>query len=299
MNEGTLTTLIAQVKHDTDNYLLSLIEHLPSHAPQLKEAMQYALLVGGKRMRPVLHAIVANMLNVSASDSLKIGAAIECIHAYSLIHDDLPAMDDDDLRRGQPTCHIKFDEATAILAGDALQTLAFEILTTADFSDELRPKMIAIIGCIAKASGYLGMCGGQAIDLASTDSRISIEKLTQLHQLKTGALLVACVDTATLAGADVLDDSRVRLLTYARSIGLAFQVQDDILDVTESSETLGKPAGSDERSNKSTFPALMGLADAQQQLKEYHATALQALDGLSYNTQLLRQFADLMLNRTH
>lgn len=288
-----------EVSDDINRYLKSIIESLPNHAPRLKAAMQHALLVGGKRMRPLLHNVTASMLGVDSQSTIPVGAAIECIHAYSLVHDDLPAMDDDDTRRGKPTCHIAFDEATAILAGDALQTLAFEILSSAQI-DELDPsKRLKVISSISQASGYLGMCGGQAMDLAATDNPIELEQLTQLHQLKTGALLTACVSSAIHMASEINQSHQALLLQYANSIGLAFQIQDDILDVTASSETLGKPSGSDEQANKSTFPSLLGLTNAQQKLRKYHQQALQALTGLPYNTELLRQFADLMMQRKY
>jgi farnesyl diphosphate synthase len=299
MSDANLTALHCRVRAAVDQYLQHAVEALPDHAPKLKDAMGYALLVGGKRMRPLLSAITAQTLNVQEQDYLPVAAAIECIHAYSLVHDDLPAMDDDDLRRGQPTCHIKFDEATAILAGDALQTLAFELLTQCELSAYADSQRVKLLSCIAKAGGYRGMCGGQAIDLASTDNDIDIHQLKLLHRLKTGALLTACVESITLLADGLAPQSAQALIDYAQKMGLAFQIQDDILDVTETSETLGKPAGSDEKSNKSTFPALLGLANAKQELQEYHSQALQAIEGLPYNTALLRQFADLMFNRTY
>ncbi|WP_100643334.1 polyprenyl synthetase family protein [Alteromonas facilis] len=299
MSEQNLNAFHQLVNQRVNAFLNEQIQSLPNDAPTLKQAVEYALLVGGKRMRPLLHCVVADTLAVDGSDAITVGAAIECIHAYSLVHDDLPAMDDDDLRRGQPTCHVKFDEATAILAGDALQTLAFEILASTPLQTVRDSVRINLVRCISEASGYRGMCGGQAMDLAATDTQVSLEHLIQLHRLKTGALLKACVKSATLLASDIPQQHTDSLLEYADAIGLAFQVQDDILDVTASSETLGKPAGSDEKSNKSTFPALLGLAASQNQLQEYHAQALQALDRLPYNTQLLRQFADLMLSRTH
>lgn len=294
-----ISTRQATVSDDINGFLAQKIQALPDHAIRLKSAMQHALLAGGKRIRPLLHNITATTLGVNEQDTVPIGAAIECIHAYSLVHDDLPAMDDDDTRRGQPTCHIAFDEATAILAGDALQTLAFEILTTAEIKGLHADKRLQIVRSIAEASGYLGMCGGQAIDLAATNTTIDIERLTQLHQLKTGALLTGCVKSAISMADSVSPKDQSALLQYATNIGLAFQVQDDILDVTASSETLGKPSGSDVQANKSTFPSLLGLTNAQQKLQKYHQQALQALTGLPYNTELLRQFADLMMQRKY
>ena len=239
------------------------------------------------------------MLDLPRTDQLTISMAIECVHAYSLVHDDLPAMDDDDLRRGQPTCHIKFSEATAILAGDALQTLAFSILAEqplSAFGDKQRAKLI---GSLARASGYLGMCGGQAIDLASTGNLIDVDQLKQLHRLKTGALLTACVDMTCRASESIAPESHTLLCRYAELIGLAFQVQDDILDLTASTETLGKPSGSDVALGKNTFPSLLGLDTAREELAKLHQQALQALDGLPYNTDYLVAFTDLMVNRDH
>lgn len=299
MTKNDISAQQQKVSTEINAYLQSVIEALPNHAPRLKSAMQHALLVGGKRMRPLLHNITATMLGVNEQSTTPIGAALECIHAYSLVHDDLPAMDDDDTRRGEPTCHIAFDEATAILAGDALQTLAFEILATVQTVDIDAEKRLKIIQSISQASGYIGMCGGQAMDLAATDRQIDLEQLTQLHQLKTGALLTACVKSAIHMADDIDAANQELLLEYATSIGLAFQIQDDILDVTASSETLGKPSGSDVQANKSTFPSLLGLDSAQQKLRKYHQQALQALTGLPYNTELLRQFADLMMQRKY
>ncbi|RDV29386.1 geranyl transferase [Alteromonas aestuariivivens] len=288
-----------QVKQHTDDSLLNLIDLLPEHAPRLKMAMQHALLAGGKRMRPLLVHLVGNTLDIPRSDQLTISMAIECIHAYSLVHDDLPAMDNDDLRRGKPTCHIAFDEATAILAGDALQTLAFTILADHPMSSCGNSKRAQLISILAKAAGYLGMCGGQAIDLASTGKTISLTELTRLHQLKTGALLCACVEMITLVSDSLAPQHREQLIEYARLIGLAFQVQDDILDVEGDATQIGKPQGSDIELGKNTFPQLLGMAPAKQELANLHAQALQALHTLPYNTDYLAAFTDLMVKRDH
>ncbi len=295
----TLKAIQQTVRQQVDEALSGVISTLPDHAPELKAAMHYALTAGGKRMRPLLVHLTGNMLDLPRTDQLTISMAIECIHAYSLVHDDLPAMDDDDLRRGQPTCHIKFSEATAILAGDALQTLAFSILAEqplSAFGDKQRAKLI---GSLARASGYLGMCGGQAIDLASTGNLIGVDQLKQLHRLKTGALLTACVDMTCRASESIAPESHTLLCRYAELIGLAFQVQDDILDLTASTETLGKPSGSDVALGKNTFPSLLGLDTAREELAKLHQQALQALDGLPYNTDYLVAFTDLMVNRDH
>ncbi|HCL12354.1 MAG TPA: geranyl transferase, partial [Alteromonas sp.] len=276
-----------------------LINDLPDAAPRLKESMLYALTNGGKRMRPLLVHLVGNMLDIPDNDQRAISMAIECIHAYSLVHDDLPAMDDDDLRRGNPTCHIAFDEATAILAGDALQTQAFSIVAEHPMSAFANHRRAQLVAVLARAAGYSGMCGGQAIDLAATGKQITLAELQHLHQLKTGALLTACVEMVCLI-TDQLDSNHQQLLCrFANRIGLAFQVQDDILDVTASTETLGKPKGSDEARGKNTFPSLLGLDGARQELAKLHQEALQALDGLPYNTEYLVAFTDLMVSRSH
>jgi farnesyl diphosphate synthase len=289
-----------QTCRDRVNATLSeTINALPEHADTLKQAMEYALLIGGKRMRPFLVYATGNMLSVQEKDLDGPAASIEAIHAYSLIHDDLPAMDDDDLRRGHPTCHVQFDEATAILAGDALQTLAFEILCDYPLSSELHLKRIELIKIVSQAAGYRGMCGGQAMDLAATDQHISQQQLEDLHSKKTGALLSACVEMAIALAADITPQNRQHLMNFARTIGLAFQVQDDILDVVGDSEVLGKPQGSDQQKNKSTYPAMLGLEQAQAYLDELHQQALQALRALPYNTQMLVSFTDFVIRRTY
>tara|TARA_A200000159_G_scaffold69271_2_gene64218 strand:+ start:22013 stop:22903 length:891 start_codon:yes stop_codon:yes gene_type:complete len=294
-----LASLHQHIKQRLDASLQVLINDLPDAAPRLKESMLYALTNGGKRMRPLLVHLVGNMLDIPDNDQRAISMAIECIHAYSLVHDDLPAMDDDELRRGNPTCHIAFDEATAILAGDALQTQAFSIVAEhpmSAFANQRRAQLVAIL---ARAAGYSGMCGGQAIDLAATGKQITLAELQHLHQLKTGALLTACVEMVCLV-TEQLDSNHQQLLCrFANRIGLAFQVQDDILDVTASTETLGKPKGSDEAQGKNTFPSLLGLDGARQELAKLHQEALQALDGLPYNTDYLVAFTDLMVSRSH
>lgn len=280
-----------------NQYLNQVIEQLPHQSNQLKAAMAHGLLLGGKRARPFLVYATAEMLGVPLAQVDRAAAAIECIHAYSLIHDDLPAMDDDELRRGQPTCHIAFDEATAILAGDALQTLAFELLSEAN-SELTSASQLQLVQSLAKASGYLGMCGGQAMDLAATDQHIKLEQLEQIHQAKTGALLRCAVDMAAIV-AQVSEQERTTLQQFASAIGLAFQVQDDILDVISDTETLGKPQGSDEAANKSTYPALLGLSGARQKADALLQSALQALQTLPYNSQQLEAFAHYIVARNY
>tara|TARA_R110002153_G_scaffold30015_1_gene91981 strand:+ start:21006 stop:21896 length:891 start_codon:yes stop_codon:yes gene_type:complete len=294
-----LTTFQQTSRDRVDSTLRQTINALPEHAQRLKQAMEYALLIGGKRMRPFLIYATGEMLSVQQKDLDGPAAAIEAIHAYSLIHDDLPAMDDDDLRRGHPTCHIQFDEATAILAGDALQTLAFEILCEYPLSSELALKRIELVKIVSHAAGYKGMCGGQAMDLAATDQHISQQQLEELHGKKTGALLSACVEMAIALATDISPQSRQHLLDFAKTIGLAFQVQDDILDVVGDSAVLGKPQGSDQQQNKSTYPAMLGLKQAQAYLDDLHQQALQALHALPYNTQMLVSFTDLVIHRSY
>jgi farnesyl diphosphate synthase len=278
--------------------LCAKLAQLDDSAPQLKAAMTYGALMGGKRIRPFLVYCIGEMLSVPLVKLDYAAAAIECIHAYSLIHDDLPAMDDDDLRRGKPTVHIAFNEAQAILAGDALQTLAFELITEPQVTDYgISPsQQLAMVRALAKASGYQGMCGGQAIDLSATNSAISISQLTELHNKKTGALISCAVELALII-ADASPQVRQSMTQFASALGLAFQVQDDILDVTVSTQELGKPQGSDEQANKSTFPKLLGLSGAQAQAEQLVQDALSALDNLPYNTQLIADFARYIITR--
>lgn len=294
-----LTSFQQTSRDRVNSTLMQAINALPEHAPTLKQAMEYALLIGGKRMRPFLMYATGEMLSVSTKDLDGPAAAIEAIHAYSLIHDDLPAMDDDDLRRGHATCHVQFDEATAILAGDALQTLAFEILCEYPLSADLALKRIELVKIASHAAGYNGMCGGQAMDLAATDQLISQQQLEELHSKKTGALLSACVEMAIALATDITAQNKQYLQDFAKTIGLAFQVQDDILDVVGDSAVLGKPQGSDQQQNKSTYPAMLGLEQAQAYLNILHQQALQALRALPYNTQMLVSFTDLVIHRNY
>ncbi|MBS4711561.1 (2E,6E)-farnesyl diphosphate synthase [Aeromonas caviae] len=282
-----------------DDCLSAQLDALPAMAPRLRDAMKYGLLLGGKRVRPFLVYAVGEMLGVKSELLDGPAAAVECIHAYSLLHDDLPAMDDDDLRRGQPTVHKAFDEGTAILAGDALQTLAFSILADHPMPDTLMANRVRMLSALARASGYLGMCGGQALDLDAEGRRISLAELEQVHRHKTGALIECAVTLGALCKADVEPATLTALQTYAAAIGLAFQVQDDILDITGDTTTLGKPQGSDLALEKSTYPALLGLDNARELARELHDKALTALQSLPYNTDILEAFADYIIERTH
>lgn len=290
---------IDTVQTRINDYLINKLDTLTINDEKLHAAMRYGLLIGGKRMRPYLAYITGEALNAKQSDIDGVAAALECIHAYSLLHDDLPAMDDDDLRRGQPTCHKAFDEATAILAGDSLQTLAFDIIANHEFSEDVAPKRINLLRHLVNASGYQGMCGGQALDLAATGQAITLEELETLHSLKTGALLEASVMMAAECSTQATQSDKEQLSRYAKLVGLAYQVRDDIIDITSTEEELGKPAGSDLAADKSTYPALLGLSGAQQKADNLYQQALQALATLPYNTQNLSDFATFIINRKH
>jgi len=282
-----------------DNFLTEKLNKLQVNDEKLLAAMQYGLLIGGKRMRPYLAYITGKSLNANIFDLDAIAGALECIHAYSLLHDDLPAMDDDDLRRGKPTCHKAFDEATAILAGDSLQTLAFDILANHQFSQAVKANQIKLFQLLVNAAGYQGMCGGQALDLSATDKQISLIALEKLHSLKTGALLEASVSMAIACSSQVTSENTVALKEYAQLIGLAYQVQDDIIDITSSDKELGKPSGSDIKANKSTYPALLGLQGAKDKAEKLFQQALQALATLPYNTEQLADFATFIIKRNY
>jgi farnesyl diphosphate synthase len=244
----------------------------------LGQAMRYAVLDGGKRLRPLLVLATAEAVGNEASSAAALNAAcaIELIHAYSLVHDDMPCMDNDVLRRGKPTVHVQFGEAQALLAGDALQTLAFEFLTPQDASVSAAVQA-ACVGLLARASGYQGMAGGQAIDLASVGQRLSEDQLRQMHRLKTGALLLCSVQMGAACVPGVSAPVQAALQRFGEALGLAFQVVDDVLDVTADSATLGKTAGKDEAADKPTYVALMGLDAAKAYADSLAAQAMQAL----------------------
>ena len=280
----------------------ALEDRLPSDKllPQkLHQAMRYSVLNGGKRMRPMLTYCTGMALGVPLEALDGPACAVEFIHVYSLIHDDLPAMDDDDLRRGKPTCHVAFDEATAILAGDALQALAFEMLAhdpTITATADGRLKMIV---ALTKASGSQGMVGGQAIDLQSVGTRLNLPELENMHIHKTGALSRASVNMATLAKENVNPEVAIKLDHYAKCIGLSFQVKDDILDEESDTATLGKTQGKDKDNDKPTYPALLGLAGAKQKAQELHEKALESLTGFGEEADLLRDLSLYIIQRTH
>jgi geranylgeranyl pyrophosphate synthase len=288
----SLEDLRARTEHALDSAL-------PKHVNEpLAESMRYSTLNGGKRLRAMLVYAAGLALDTPIEKLDAAACAVECIHAYSLIHDDLPAMDDDDLRRGKPTSHKKYDEATAILAGDSLQTFAFELLSNNKdrtlLSAETRLRMISVL---AKASGTHGMVGGQMLDIIATQKTISLEQLQHLHSLKTGALIQASTLLGVLCSEKATDQEYILFKHYADNIGLAFQIVDDILDETADTETLGKQAGADKALGKSTYVALLGLDKARSEAHQLIEDALQSLGQLSHNTPLLKELASLVLNR--
>lgn len=273
---------------------------LPFQDSPMVQAMHYGALLGGKRLRPFLVYATGEMFAVSREALDVPAAAVECIHAYSLIHDDLPAMDNDDLRRGQPTCHIKFGEENAILAGDALQTLAFTILSETPMPGVSIADRLAMVVELASASGVSGMCGGQALDLAAEGQQISLEMLERVHRHKTGALIRAAVRLGALSAGEAGRRALPALDSFAQSIGLAFQVQDDILDVIGDTATLGKRQGADQQLGKSTYPALLGLEQAQAKAQDLYQEARQALTILSeqsLDTTALEALANYIVHR--
>ena len=286
-------------QHRVENALQEILPDTSRAPSKLHQAMHYSVLGTGKRIRPMLVYAAGQALDVSLEKLNAPACSVELIHAYSLVHDDLPAMDDDDLRRGRPTCHIKFGEATAILAGDALQTLAFHILakdTSGQFSDSVKLRMLEQL---AFASGSRGMCGGQALDLDAVGKDLDIVLLENMHIHKTGALIRASVKLGAYA-ADTPDDDRLKRLDhYAKCIGLAFQIHDDILDVEGDTEILGKTQGKDAANDKPTYPGLLGLDGAREKAQLLRQDALDQLSVFGQNADPLRGLADYIVSRKH
>ena len=276
------------------DHWLPAADRQPVH---LHEAMRYAVLGEGKRIRPVLVYASGEAFGVNHKALHGCASAVEMIHAYSLVHDDLPAMDDDDLRRGRPTLHKQFDEATAILAGDALQALAFHVLANDPDIDVSAEQRLQMIDILAQASGSVGMAGGQAIDLASVGLSLNLEQLENMHMHKTGALIRASVQMGALCSHGVESEEFAQVSRYADCIGLAFQVQDDILDIESDTETLGKPQGSDQARNKPTYPNLLGLEGAKETAQRLHDEAVSCLEGFSESADTLRTIADYIVQR--
>ena len=281
----------AQVEHALDASLppAGQVPH------KLHEAMRYTTLGGGKRVRPLLAYAAGALFGAAAEPLARVASAVEMIHVYSLVHDDMPCMDDDALRRGKPTVHVAYDEATALLVGDALQAQAFEVL--AGSTGVAPARLVTMLRLLAEAAGSGGMCGGQAIDLDSVGLSLSLEQLERMHQLKTGAMLRVSVLLGALAGRE-LDAAELRALAeYARAIGLAFQVVDDVLDATEDSATLGKTAGKDAAANKPTYVSILGLAPSKALAEQLRRQAHEALAPFGEQALRLRELADLIVQR--
>lgn len=279
-----------------DSSLDSFVPVVDNLQSEIYEAMRYSLMAGGKRLRPILMLEVAKLFGKDWEDVKEFACALEMIHTYSLIHDDLPAMDNDDLRRGMPTNHIKFGESTAILAGDALLNKAFEVALSATQLDS--DILIKAIQVLSNSSGTEGMIGGQVVDIASEGKSISIDTLKYIHSLKTGAIIrSACVIGAIISGAD---ESQINAIDeYAINLGIAFQIRDDILDVTGTAEELGKPIGSDIDLNKSTYVSLCGIEKSVELVKEYSDKAKDALEVFGDKSAFLIEFTDYLINRNN
>ena len=266
-------------------------------APQrLHQAMRYAVLSGGKRVRPLLAFAAGELSRADPERVALAGSAVELIHAYSLVHDDLPCMDDDDLRRGRPTCHVEYDEATALLVGDALQSLAFHVLAEFRLADDLKTQL-EMVNLLAAAAGSRGMAGGQAIDLESVGKALSVPELEFMHIHKTGAIIRASALLGARCGNALTERELGQVDQFAKLIGLAFQVVDDVLDADSSTATLGKTAGKDAKANKPTYVSAMGVARARELAQELRQKALDALAGLGERALRLRQIADFIVLR--
>jgi geranylgeranyl pyrophosphate synthase len=292
-------SLVEEFQQRVDKVLDHWLPQIDVHPLRLHQAMRYAVLAPGKRVRPVLVYATASALGIDLERVDGAAAAVEIIHAYSLIHDDLPAMDDDDLRRGRPTCHREFDEATAILAGDALQALSFYIISHDPQMTDDAAARLQMIEKLALFSGSRGMAGGQAIDLAAVGKTLNIAELETMHIHKTGALIRTCIQLVAHSTNNLTRQQFKALDSYAKHIGLSFQVQDDILDVTSDTATLGKTQGSDSARNKPTFPAIIGLEASHEKAQELHQNALQALSKFGEEVDILRYISAWFVERKH
>lgn len=297
MTANDFTHWQTQAAADTEAILTRLLPDSGQEPQPLHQAMRYAALDGGKRLRPLLVLATAQLGDsIDAAREAAI-AAVECIHVYSLVHDDLPAMDNDSLRRGKPTCHIAFGEAAALLAGDALQTQAFDILSRP--TDLPAARQLRMVQVLARSSGSLGMAGGQAIDLAHVGRHLNQAQLEQMHGLKTGVLIRAAVQLGGLSCPDLDDEALLQLDAYAAALGLAFQVIDDVLDCEADTATLGKTAGKDAEADKPTYVKLMGLAAARRYAEQLVDEALAQLDTFDRRADRLRQLAQFVVARKH
>lgn len=287
-----LTTFIEAHTPAIEKEMVHLVENIVAPTT-LKDSMLYSLNAGGKRIRPLFVAAVCDYFQVDMAPAYTVGACVEMIHTYSLIHDDLPCMDDDALRRGKPTNHVVYGEALATLAGDALNTLSFGILARMPIAADTK---IELINLLSIAAGAEGMVGGQVLDMDGEKRQLNLQELEQVHVNKTGALLRYSIESGAIL-ARATAEERVALVDYAHHIGLAFQIQDDILDIEGTSEQLGKTAGKDIASEKSTYPALLTLDGAKEKLNEHFELAIAALQRLSKDTTLLHEFANYIVKR--
>lgn len=293
---AAIEQFMQQVNRDVDAALDALVPAAKTHPKRLHEAIRWSLFAGGKRIRPAIVFASGETFRADAKSLFRTAAAIEMIHTFSLIHDDLPAMDDDDMRRGRPTCHKKYGEATAILAGDALQTLAFKVLAGDEWlTADIR---VRLIGDIASASGTpSGMVAGQQLDLDAEGQKVPIKVLEAIHSRKTGALIAVSAKAGALIGG-ATDDEIAAIEQYASRIGLLFQITDDLLDVTQGSETLGKTAGKDVAADKATYPRQFGVDETRKMANAIRGEAHAALAGVDRDTRLLAWLADLIVKRT-
>lgn len=290
---------LARKKDIIDKTLEKLVPPAKTFPPVIHEAMRYSLFAGGKRVRPVLAIAAAEAVGATTADLLPVAGALELIHTYSLIHDDLPAMDDDDLRRGRPTCHKAYGEAVAILAGDGLLTMAFEVLSDPRRLKSIQARtLVSMTREIAVASGVFGMVGGQVVDIQSENKEIDFPTLEYIHTHKTGALIRASVRVGALY-AKAGKRQFAALTSYGEMVGLAFQIVDDILDVTGKQEELGKDIGSDLEKGKKTFPSFLGLEESRRRAEEVVGEALDALKGFDRKADPLRELAKYIINRVN
>jgi geranylgeranyl diphosphate synthase type II len=297
INTIPIQDIISHYSAQVDAQLDAMLPQASGPAEPLFAAMRYSIFNGGKRLRPALCFAAADAVRGSDTNTAKVAAALEMIHAYSLIHDDLPAMDDDDLRRGKPTCHIQFDEATAILAGDGLQSLAFQQLCELS---ELSPTIvIELVAMLSRLGGCGGMVAGQAIDLAATGSVLELDALKVMHAHKTGALIEASVLMGAMATGQASREQLNALREFARAIGLAFQIQDDILDVESSTEQMGKQQGSDATNLKSTYTSILGLEQARSEAAKLFDQSMQTLESFGEKADPLRAIAAFIVKRNH
>ncbi|HXC70641.1 MAG TPA: farnesyl diphosphate synthase [Pyrinomonadaceae bacterium] len=291
-----LESLLARSRALVEVELNNLLPSAATAPEKIHNAIRWSVFAGGKRFRPALLLATGQAFSASNDELIRTACAFEMVHTYSLIHDDLPSMDDDDLRRGRPTCHVRFDEATAILAGDALQTLAFRTIAEDDLLNaETR---IALISELARAAATPeGMVAGQALDMEAETRQVTRAQLEEIHRFKTGALIVAAARCGAIIG-KASEDELAAVTSYAAHLGLLFQITDDLLDVTATAEDLGKTPGKDAQSNKATYPGLYGMEETRAAAINAHRTACEALDRIDRPTDVLRRIADYILNRT-